>query len=85
VRKAGAEDARVSADVHTEIVRNDAGRLRVGKIRVALHPDAPAALIEQCASAFEDFCVVTQSVRKGIDVEAVIVPLVPKVEQRAAS
>jgi organic hydroperoxide reductase OsmC/OhrA len=60
----------VSADVNVEIVRNEARRLRVGKISVTLHtnlpPDDPALV--GCLSTFEDFCVVTQSVRQGIDV-----------------
>jgi organic hydroperoxide reductase OsmC/OhrA len=60
----------VSADVNVEIVRNEARRLRVGKVNVTLHtnlpPDDPA--LAGCLSSFEDFCIVTQSVRQGIDV-----------------
>lgn len=60
----------VSADVDVEIVRNESKRLRIGKVNVVLHtnasPDDPA--FRSCASTFEDFCIVTQSVRKGIDV-----------------
>ena len=58
------------ADVTTELVRNDAKRLRIGKIAVRLHPtlEDPTALAG-CLEAFEDFCVVTQSVREGIDVD----------------
>jgi organic hydroperoxide reductase OsmC/OhrA len=60
----------VSADVNVEIVRNDARRLRVGKVSVTLHTglaaDDPA--LAGCLATFEDFCIVTQSVRQGIDV-----------------
>lgn len=62
--------AGVAADVDVEIVRNDEKRLRIGKIDVTLHTsiaaDDPALLA--CIGTFEDFCIVTQSVRKGIDV-----------------
>ena len=60
----------VTADVDVEIVRNESRRLRVGKVNVTLHtdlaPDDPA--LAGCLSTFEDFCIVTQSVRQGIDV-----------------
>jgi uncharacterized OsmC-like protein len=60
----------VTADVDVEIVRNESRRLRVGKVNVTLHtdlaPDDPA--LASCLSTFEDFCIVTQSVRQGIDV-----------------
>jgi uncharacterized OsmC-like protein len=60
----------VSADVDVEIVRNEQRRLRVGKVSVTLHtdlaPDDPA--LAGCLDTFEDFCIVTQSVRQGIDV-----------------
>ena len=49
----------------------ETGRLRIGKIKVEIEPDfdgADAAKIERCLGIFEDYCVVTQSVRKGIDV-----------------
>lgn len=61
----------VGADVDVEIVRNEARRLRVGKVNVTLHTnlstDDPALVA--CLSTFEDFRVVTQSVRQGIDVQ----------------
>jgi organic hydroperoxide reductase OsmC/OhrA len=60
----------VSADVDVEIVRNEARRLRVGKVNVTLRTNLPAndPSLSGCLSTFEDFCVVTQSVRQGIDV-----------------
>ena len=62
--------ANVTADVDVEIVRTEARRLRVGRVDVTLHtqlpPDHPA--LTSCLGTFEDFCIVTQSVRQGIDV-----------------
>jgi uncharacterized OsmC-like protein len=69
-KRRGAELSRVRAEVDVEMVRNEAKRLRVGRITVTL--DAPAAdpaILAACLPVFEDFCTVTQSVRRGIDVE----------------
>jgi organic hydroperoxide reductase OsmC/OhrA len=63
-------------DIHTEatveIVRNENRRLRVGKVRVTIEPkldDADREKALGCLDLFEDFCTVTQSIRRGIDVE----------------
>lgn len=62
----------ISARVETDLIRNDQKRLRIGKLNVTI--SAPLGLehseaIQQSLSTFEDFCVVTQSVRQGIDVQ----------------
>lgn len=52
-------------------VRNARKRLRIGALHVELFPVvAPGdeARMERCLELFEDFCVVTQSVRAGIPV-----------------
>jgi uncharacterized OsmC-like protein len=66
--KVAAND--VSADVEVEIVRNEEKRLRIGRVDVTLHTSIPAndPALASCLGTFEDFCIVTQSVRKGIDV-----------------
>jgi organic hydroperoxide reductase OsmC/OhrA len=72
MQRAGVKTSGVTADVHVELTRNAAKRLRIGKVQVELHPGASAdsvATLEHCTKIFEDFCVVTQSVREGIDVE----------------
>lgn len=60
----------LKAEVAVELTRNERKRLRVGKVAVALHPlvDDPSA-VASCLEAYEDFCVVTQSVREGLPVE----------------
>jgi uncharacterized OsmC-like protein len=69
-KKSGTTLGGVSADVDVELVRNEHRRLRVGKVdvtlRTSLPPEHPA--LQACLTSFEDFCVVTQSVRQGIDV-----------------
>jgi hypothetical protein len=47
--------------------------LRLGRVKVSLYPRVEAGLdFRNCLEQFEDFCVVTQSVREGIDVEVEI-------------
>ena len=61
----------ISADVKVEIVRTETRRLRIGKIDVTLHTNLPAdhPALSGCLATFEDFCIVTQSVRHGIEVD----------------
>jgi len=57
--------------VHGELVRNDKGRLRIGRfdVTIRLAEDASAVQhLQRCLEQFEDFCVVTESVRHGIPV-----------------
>jgi uncharacterized OsmC-like protein len=59
------------ADISVTHTRNEKGRLRIGKIDVEIDPriDEPDdQKLQKCLSLYEDFCVVTQSVRKGLDV-----------------
>ncbi len=54
------------------LVRNEKGRLRIGGISVRITPvfsdPADAPRLAHCREIFEDFCVVTQSVRGGTPV-----------------
>jgi uncharacterized OsmC-like protein len=67
----------LDATVEGELVRNDRGRLRIGALKVKLVPrvGVDAARIERCVHLFEDYCVVTQSVREGIDVQVEVAPV----------
>jgi uncharacterized OsmC-like protein len=71
LRKTRAEvkDLTVSAVARTE--RNEAGRLRISRIDVEIAPDVAAddvGRLLRCEGLFEDFCIVTASVRRGIPV-----------------
>jgi organic hydroperoxide reductase OsmC/OhrA len=64
------------SEVAGELVRNERGRLRIGRFDVTLRLSGTAADIQyfdRCLAQFEDFCVVTESVRKGIPVGVRIV------------
>ncbi len=64
------------AEVDVEIVRNEHKRLRIGAIDVRLWPsfDGHEAERDKCLAMFEDFCIVTQSVRAGLDVRVHVEP-----------
>ena len=71
---------QLRATVEGTLVRNERGRQRIGEIRVKLAPDvAPEDRdrMERCLELYEDFCIVTESVRNGIpisvEVEAAVV------------
>jgi uncharacterized OsmC-like protein len=61
----------MTARVTTHVSRNAAGRFRVTGVDVELIPgisDPDGAKIDRCERLFEDFCMVTESVRQGIPV-----------------
>jgi len=67
--RAKVELLDLKSDVRVELVRNEAKRLRIGKVDVTLHPTlATPDALDGCLGVFEDFCIITQSVRQGIDV-----------------
>lgn len=71
IRKFKEEPGKVSAEV-TGTLERQQGRWRIGLLKVSLqlgsNVDAMPHL-ERALAQFEDFCVVTQSVRQGIKVQ----------------
>lgn len=77
--RSGVKPTQLAAEVQVELVRNEKRRLRVGLVDVKLKPqiaDTEQAVLEQCHAVFEDFCVVTQSVREGLEVRVELDPAV---------
>ncbi|HUD24948.1 MAG TPA: OsmC family protein [Burkholderiaceae bacterium] len=71
LRKFKNDPRRVDAVASVRTVRNAQGRLRIGSIEVELRLGAAAselAMLDRVLAQFEDFCVVTQSVRPAIAV-----------------
>jgi uncharacterized OsmC-like protein len=70
-RKVRANLLGIHATVALWNHRNDQGRLRIGRIQVEIKPKFESGTdpgkIERCRSIFEDYCVVTESVRGGIE------------------
>ncbi|MDX1394162.1 MAG: OsmC family protein [Gemmatimonadota bacterium] len=70
--------------VRTTLGRNETGRVRIRKIDVGLHPEvAPedSDRIGRCLDLFEDFCMVTESVRGGIPIDVTVDPTTPAERQ----
>jgi len=70
--KARIDVGSVETRVTGSIVRNEHGRMRLGSLKVHIDPDVgtvPPERIQRCLDIFEDFCLVTASVREGLDVE----------------
>jgi uncharacterized OsmC-like protein len=68
--KKGAKVQGVKAKVQVETVRNEQKRLRIGAVNVTIQApvDRESKALMACLDTFEDFCVVTQSVRAGMKV-----------------
>lgn len=70
-RKFGNDPGPLRTTATLELARNPQGRWRVGHIDVDLHLGRAASeqkSLDRVLSQFEDFCVVTQSVRAAIPV-----------------
>lgn len=77
MRRARIDVQSLRTTVSGTFTRNAAGRLRIGSLRVQLEPVLAAGSperIARCLELFEDFCVVTQSVREGIDIDVSVAP-----------
>lgn len=70
LRKAHLEPAGLKTAVHGELARAASGRLRVARLEVtiALEGELARERLRRCAQIFQDYCVVTESVRAGIPV-----------------
>jgi organic hydroperoxide reductase OsmC/OhrA len=76
LRKARVEPVDLTAAVVARVMRNEHGRFRISSIDVELTPqvnDSDRPRLERCERLFEDFCIVTESVRRGIDVSVNVV------------
>ena len=75
LRKVRLEPLDVTAHVVTHVTRNEKGRFRISGIDVEIKPQFSVtdhARLQRCEALFEDFCVVTESVRHGIPVNVTI-------------
>ena len=83
LRKVRLEPVDVTADVVAHVVRNEQGRFRIKGIDVELSPEvleSDRPRLQRCEQLFEDFCIVTESVRRGIPVNVKMVEPKPRTE-----
>lgn len=72
LRKFKNQPEPLRAVATVEKTRNEEKRMRISRIAVDLHLGAPSAgmqMLDRALAQFEEFCVVTQSVRAGIPVD----------------
>jgi len=75
LRKIRVEPTHFKTTVKTRMQRNEKGRLRIGSshVTITLGLDSEGRQrINRCTDLFEDYCVVTQSVRGGIEVSVAV-------------
>jgi uncharacterized OsmC-like protein len=76
MEKSHAEVPSISAEVSAKLERNEHGRFRITHMSVNMFPQfEDTARFDRCRQVFEDFCIVTQSVRAGIPVDVQIYPV----------
>jgi uncharacterized OsmC-like protein len=71
-RKGRIEIGPIRTKIAVRTARNERKRLRIAGVHVEIDPQVPEPYKEQalrCMDLFEDYCVVTQSIRQGIPVE----------------
>ena len=76
----------VRTEATCTLARNDKNRLRIGRIDVRIEADdnlLQSKKRDRCLESFEDFCVVTGSLRQGIDVGVEICDTSGKVLHRS--
>lgn len=76
LRKARLEPRGLRTRASAAVARDEDGHLRVESVEVEIDLGISAedrARAERCLSLFEDYCVVTQSVRRGIPVQVQVV------------
>lgn len=81
LRKARVNVESMQTRVHGRITRNERGRFRVAEIGVKLMAEIPPEdqpRVDRCLKVFEDFCIVSGSVRQGVDINVEVDVLNPE-------
>lgn len=76
VYKSEAPPGSLHTNVTCRIVRNEQKRMRIGGLEVQIQVSGEmeeAVRMKRCLELFEDFCVVTASIREGIPVQVAVV------------
>lgn len=80
LRKARVSVEGMRTEVRGTVVRNEKGRFRVEKIAVRIVSEIPPedqSRVDRCLKVFEDFCIVSASVRQGVEIDVEVDVLNP--------
>jgi uncharacterized OsmC-like protein len=72
LNKVRVKAKKLETTVKANIARNQKGYFRIASMDVQIHlevSEEDKKRVQRCLSTFENYCTVTQSVRKGIDVK----------------
>jgi uncharacterized OsmC-like protein len=73
IQKKNLSLSDLEAKAETKIARNDKGFWRIKKIDICLIPKTNNLTIRkrinQCTKFFKNYCIISESVRKGIDID----------------
>jgi organic hydroperoxide reductase OsmC/OhrA len=75
LQKAGIEVKDIKTVISASIARNPSGRWRVSEIVVKIKPfcrNADKEKLQECINRFQEFSIIGQSVRSGIDVKVIV-------------
>ncbi len=79
LQKSRIEVQDLDTQIDVMLDRNERGRLRITGIAVRLAPTVAPEVrdrVNRCNELFEDFCIVTESVRRGIPITVDVTPQV---------
>jgi uncharacterized OsmC-like protein len=71
LQKSRVDVSGMRATVDGVMARNEGGRWRIREMNVVISPDVSEEdrrKLERCVELFEDFCIVSESVRQGIPI-----------------
>jgi organic hydroperoxide reductase OsmC/OhrA len=77
LRKYRIEVTAMRTRVDGTLRRNEQGRLRIGALKVRLDPvlsPADRERASRCLQSFENYCIVTESIRQGVEVDVSVNP-----------
>ena len=75
LKKARITIKKLETTVTTNLFRNENGKLRIRSIDIQINlkvNEEDKTRVPRCLQIFEDYCTVTQSIRKGIEVNVKI-------------
>ncbi len=77
LEKSRVRVAELRTTVRGRLARNERGRWRIAALAVQLDPtiaEPDRERAERCLELFEDFCIVTASVRQGVEISVEVLP-----------
>lgn len=75
LQKSRLETKGMKTKATVDLIRNEQQRLRIGQIKIDIDIESGTDhghRLDRCTQLFEDFCVVTASIRNGIPIKVIV-------------